>query len=67
MNPYAVAYAIGYYYGRAYPRNALPELAPHDEYHRGNQGFEDGLEAGRRDYEQVDLPLVAMAVEAEVE
>jgi len=67
MNPYAIAYAIGYYYGRAYPRNALPELAPYDEYHRGNQGFEDGLEAGRRDYEQVDLPLVAMAMEPEAE
>lgn len=67
MNPYAIAFAIGYYYGRAFPRDAEVILPSHDEYHRGNQGFEDGLEAGRRDYEQVDLPLVALAVEAEDE
>lgn len=67
MNPYAIAYSIGYYYGRAYPRDAEVALPAADEYHRGNQGFEDGLEAGRRDYEQVDLPLVALAAELEAE
>jgi len=67
MNPYAIAFAIGYYYGRAFPRDAYVTLPAADEYHRGNQGFEDGLEAGRRDYEDVDLPLVALAVVPEAE
>jgi len=63
MNPYAIAFAIGYYYGRAFPRDAEVALPAADEYHRGNQGFEDGLAAGRRDYEDVDLPLIAESMD----
>lgn len=60
MNPYAIAFSIGYYYGRAFPIDAMPSIRPHDERHRANKGFDDGLEAGRRDYQEVDLPIQAM-------
>ena len=60
MNPYTIAYAIGYYYGRAYSADADVELPEADMYHRSNQGFVDGLEAGRRDFQDVDLPVIAL-------
>lgn len=59
MNPYTIAYAIGYYYGRAYSADADVPLPEHDMYHRQNQGFTDGLAAGRRDFQEVDLPIIA--------
>ncbi len=60
MNSYTIAYAIGYYYGRAYSADADVPMPDHDMYHRQNQGFTDGLEAGRRDFEDVDLPIIAL-------
>ena len=64
MNPYTIAFAIGYYYGRAYSADAIVPLPEHDQYHRQNQGFTDGLEAGRRDFQDVDLPIIAMQEES---
>lgn len=60
MNPYAVAYSIGYYYGRAIGSIPYP-LPQADEYHSKNQGFLDGFAAGFRDFQDVDLPLAALA------
>lgn len=59
MNPYTIAYAIGYYYGRAYSADEYIAMPEHDMYHRQNQGFVDGLAAGRRDFQEVDLPIIA--------
>lgn len=67
MTPYAIAFAVGYYYGRAYPRDAEVTLPAADECYRSSEGFTDGLEVGRGDYENVDLPLIAMATEPEAE
>ena len=61
MNPYTLAFAIGYFYGRAYPRDAYPTLPLADIHHSTNKGFEDGLAAGRRDFEEVDLVADAEA------
>lgn len=61
MNPYAIAFSVGYYYGRAFPRDAEVMFPEHDMWYRANKGFEDGLIAGRRDYEDVDLPMVALS------
>jgi len=67
MNPYAIAFAIGYFYGRAYSADQDVLLPAQDLYHKSNQGFYDGLAAGRRDYGDVDLPIAAMAETAEAE
>jgi len=67
MNPYAIAFAIGYFYGRAYSADQDVLLPAQDLYHKSNQGFADGLAAGRRDYGDVDLPIAAMAETAEAE
>jgi hypothetical protein len=59
MNPYTLAFAVGYFYGR----NNSPEdvvLPEHDIYYRANQGFADGLEIGRRDFQDIDLPIIAL-------
>ncbi len=61
--PYNIAFAIGYYYGRAHPTSEEVVIAEQDMYHRANQGFEDGLTAGRRDFCDVDLPIQALAQE----
>lgn len=61
MNPYAIAYAIGYFYGRSYRPHEEIVLPPEDMVHRENQGFADGLAAGRRDFEEIDLPIIALA------
>jgi len=66
MNTYAIAYSIGYFYGRAYPIDQDVPLPPQDLYHRQNQGFTDGLEAGRRDFQDIDLLIIA-EVEAQVD
>lgn len=65
MNPYTMAFAIGYFYGRAFPTDIEVILPPHDLYHCGNQGFVDGLAAGRRDFQDVDLPVTAVAAPLE--
>jgi hypothetical protein len=59
MTPYAIAYSIGYYYGRS----GVIQIAEHDTYHRSNPGFELGFEAGKRDFQDVDLPTIALAYE----
>lgn len=60
-NPYTIAFAIGYFYGRAYPTDAATIMPEHDLYHREHQGFIDGLNEGRRDYQDVDLPIIALS------
>jgi hypothetical protein len=67
MNPYSIAFAIGYYYGRAFPADAQIAMPPEDQSRASNKGFYDGLAAGRRDYGDVDLPIAAMAETAEAE
>lgn len=67
MNPYSTAYAIGYYYGRAFPVDAEVTLPEEDQSKANNQGFYDGLAAGRRDYSEVDLPVAALAEPAEAQ
>jgi len=59
-HPYTVAFAIGYFYGRAHDAAAGITMPEHDMYHRSNAGFTAGLEAGRRDFQEIDLPLVAL-------
>ena len=39
----------------------MPKLPAQDQYHSENQGFADGLAAGRRDFQDVDLPIIAEA------
>lgn len=56
MNPYSVAYAVGYYYGRS--RGFVPsghDLPVEDRALEENQGFKDGFAAGVRDYQDVDV------------
>ena len=59
MNPYTLAFGIGYYYGRAYPRDEMPILAEADMPYAGTYGFIAGLERGRRDFEEIDLVVAA--------
>ena len=59
MNPYTIAYAIGYYYGRS----GAIVIAEADRYHRENVGFDAGFEAGQRDFENVDLVIAAEAMD----
>lgn len=59
MNAYMVAFAIGYYYGRAHPTGEGMPMPLEDIYHRSNQGFDDGLAAGQRDFQNIDLPISA--------
>lgn len=65
MNTYALSYAVGYFYGRAYPPHAAGDivLPTQDQYHRQNAGFKDGFEAGQRDYQNIDLPTEALSTE----
>lgn len=58
MNPYSIAYALGYFYGRAH--GTIPVLPEQDEYHAKNAGFNDGFAAGMRDWQDVDLPRAAL-------
>lgn len=62
MNPYSNAYSVGYYYGRAlgYVRSGN-DLSPHDEAYVETQGFKDGFAAGKRDFEEIDLPKEAIS------
>ena len=61
-HPYTLAYARGYYYGRAFGGNELEsKLSIEDLYWRESAGFLDGLEAGRKDFEDLDLTAAAMA------
>jgi hypothetical protein len=59
MTPYTIAYAIGYYYGRS----GAIAIAEQDRYHRENVGFDAGFDAGQRDFQDIDLPLAAEAVD----
>jgi len=61
MNTYTLAFGIGYYYGRAFPRDAMPILAEVDMPYAETFGFAAGLERGRSDFEEVDLVAVAEA------
>lgn len=66
MNPYAIAFAVGYYYGRAFPSYLSHEIIvpEQDMGHRSNVGFDDGFKAGQRDFQEVDLPIEAEACHA---
>ncbi len=59
MKAYTIAYAVGYYYGRAYPADEIIPLKDADLAVVNNQGFQDGLSAGRHDYMALDLPAEA--------
>jgi hypothetical protein len=59
MNPYTISYAIGYYYGRS----GAIVIAEQDRYHQANAGFDMGYEAGQRDFQDVDLPMAAEAMD----
>lgn len=63
MNPYTIAFTIGYFYGRAYSTDSDVTLPEADMVHKTNRGFTDGLQAGRRDFQAIDLPIAAMAQE----
>jgi hypothetical protein len=65
MTPYAIAYSIGYFYGRAYPSYIADDITMpvQDHYHRNTEGFKAGFEAGQRDFQDVDLPTIALAYE----
>ena len=58
---YTVAYGLGYYYGRALPVDAECNMPAEDLCHRETPGFEAGLNAGRRDFEKIDLVAEALA------
>jgi len=65
-HPYTLAYARGYYYGRAYCGQEINSLiSEEDMYWRDTVGFRDGLEAGKRDFQEVDLPFEASAHDQE--
>jgi hypothetical protein len=64
MNPYAIAYAVGYYYARS--RGYIPtghDLPEADQALVENQGFIDGFAAGQRDFQDVDVAHQAMNAE----
>ncbi len=63
MNAYTIAYAVGYYYGRAYPSNEQVQMPEEDQAVVKNQGFQDGFIAGRHDFEKLDLPREAAIAE----
>jgi hypothetical protein len=63
MKPFTTAYAIGYYYGRAYPNEACPDMPDADLLYRNTISFHAGLERGRADYQDVDLPLIVAETE----
>lgn len=65
MTPYTTAYAVGYFYGRAYPSSDRSDITmPEQDYcYRNTVGFKNGFEAGQRDFERIDLSLEALAAE----
>ena len=59
-HPYTLAYARGYYYGRAFCGIELEaKISEEDVYWRNTVGFRDGLEAGKIDFQMMDLPQAA--------
>lgn len=69
MVPYITAYAVGYFYGRAYPSYEADDITMPEQDHcyRDSLGFKDGFVAGRRDFESIDLPLEVLSPTAEAE
>jgi hypothetical protein len=68
MNPYSIAYAVGYFYGRS--RGYIPtgsDLPQEDEALMLNQGFNAGFEAGQRDYQAIDLSKQAVSEPVEAQ
>ncbi len=61
LNSYTIAYAVGYYYGRAFPADAPIDMKEEDLAITSNQGFQDGLLAGRHDYVALDLTQEALS------
>jgi hypothetical protein len=60
--PYTHAYARGYYYGRAFCGVEFEAgVSIEDEQWLETLGFRDGLEAGRRDFQELDLPDEALS------
>lgn len=59
-DPYTLAYARGYYYGRAYCGiEPITDMSTEDLCWRDSVGFLDGLEAGKNDFQTLDLPKEA--------
>ena len=63
MKPFTTAYAIGYYYGRAYPNEAYPDMPDADLLYRNTIAFHAGLERRREDSHDVDLTLIVAETE----
>jgi hypothetical protein len=61
-NAYNRAFAVGYFYGRAYTANEMPVMPTEDLVFRGTSGFGAGLVAGREDFQEVDLPRAALSM-----
>ena len=60
-DPYTLAYARGYYYGRAFCGIELDVImSVEDITWRDSLGFKDGLEAGKNDFQALDLPNEAL-------
>jgi hypothetical protein len=55
---FTVAYAVGYYYGRS-SGPAQPEIAEADSPYAETLAFRSGVEAGKRDFQEIDLILLA--------
>jgi len=56
-----MAFAVGYYYGRAGGGIGDVTLAEHDIGYKKNQGFLNGLSVGTSDFLEVDLPAIALS------
>lgn len=60
-DPYTLAYARGYYYGRAFCGiEPVTDMSDEDLIWRDSVGFRDGLEAGKNDFQTLDLPHEAL-------
>ena len=60
-NFYNRAYAVGYFYGRAYSgTNVQVSYTTEDLPLINTKPFMDGMIAGVKDFEEIDLPVYAM-------
>lgn len=64
-NAYTLAYACGYFYGRAHGEGAI--IKEEDAVYRSNQGFLHGFEAGQMDFEAIDMVEQALETNSPVD
>lgn len=62
MCTYTNAFALGYYYGRTFPADANLELQEQDMALYNNAGFASGFERGQIDFQEIDLPKIALSM-----